>query len=130
MMDRRDELLRGIVRINNERVNIQSPKIPRRTEVRDSSGEGGVTAPEEHPGAEDAKAQSVQEPKESVWEYAERRKREVLEALQEADDRRAVLVEELQSVKDEVISFKNELALLKPLLKEGMNDNRSGTGKD
>ena len=115
-MPTREELLRGTVKVNNERVNEQSVA----SRVEASPHGSGSERGDQDPGVGGAfplpTEVHVPAPKESVWLYAARREREIRAALQEVEDQTSRLTGELNGLADERTQLEEELLLVTPLI--------------
>ena len=133
----REELLAGVVTINNERVDSKAPAKTQRHEVRGVGSDGSDQRTGE-PGAHAAPAKGdVPGAEESLHEFIERRKRTVLGKLTEVADRIVITETELAGLQKEKMVWKDELNDLdmlgrqlssSPARKAGRSETSSDTG--
>lgn len=127
-MPTREQMLRGIIRMNNEEVNYESAtardpsEVPGATSRRDDQP---AVEPRTSKGPE---ANAVSPPQESVWEYAKRREREISRTVEEILDRDERLKVERATLREELVKLGQELDLLKPLIQEIPNGSECDTG--
>jgi hypothetical protein len=115
-MPTREEMLRGTVRVNNERVNSESIASRSPREVPGDDSQQGDQRTGKH-GTLSAPVQgTVPVAKESVWAYAARREGEIRAALQEVEDQTSRLTAELHGLADERAKLEEELLLVTPLI--------------
>ncbi len=121
-MSTREELFAGIIRMNDERIDRQSPA-KGSTLATDGGGLARGAKPTAEPSPREAPAESaVPAGKESVWEYASRRQGEIRNALEENEDEQARLTAALEGLRKEREGLEEEQLLLAPLVKEEVDD--------
>lgn len=127
-MPTKEEMFRGIVKVNNERIDSKVVAHSVTNQVpRDDSGRSDqparVNRARPSPDATD-----LPRPKESLREFATRRKDEILSALEEVTDAEIRVELELKSLRDERHELLEEQKLLENMY--GKTDKRTGTRHD
>lgn len=86
----REEMLAGVVEVNNERVDMQSVEVRRKAEVSAADNRRGVESPGEHGAHAPPAASTVPPGKECLQEFVARR---LLEMDTELEDSKAAVAE-------------------------------------
>jgi hypothetical protein len=108
-MTTREELLRGVVKVNGERTDQQTAAHSSAAEVHGDGESGDNQSPGES-GARKAPAKApVPRAQESLQDFVTRRKDEVLAAIEEAEDAQARINAELKGVRLEIAKHTAEL---------------------
>ena len=97
----REELLRGVVKVNNERIDSEDLEASSQDTVQGDDSEQGDQSARERGAHAPPAAGPVSGSKESLHEFVERRAGEVVEGIEEVSDQIARVEAELKGLKAE-----------------------------